>query len=108
MTDAAQHDRKALIRRVEELAQRQLQAQEAQAHEEVPLLTEVVDAAAPAAPSIPAHELEEVAARLEAAVLDQISPEIDRAIEAAHASLKAEIAASVKRAVREALAPLSR
>ncbi len=107
MTDSAQPDRKALIRRVEELAQRQLQAQEEQAREEVPLLTEVVDAVALPAQRIPAHELEEIATRLEAAVLEQLAPEIDRVIEAAHAGLKAEIAASVKRAVREALAPLA-
>lgn len=107
MNEAAQNDRKALIRRVAELAQRQRQAQEDQAHEEVPLLTEVVDGVAPASPRIPAQELEDIAAKLESAVLEQLAPEIERAIESAHANLKTEIAASVRRAVREALAPLA-
>lgn len=107
MTDSTPPDRKALIRRVEELAQRQLQAQAEQAVEEVPLLTEVVDTIAAPAARIPAHELEEIATRLEAAVLEQLAPGIDRAMEAAHAGLKAEIAANVKRAVREVLAPLA-
>lgn len=96
-------DRKALIRRVEELAQRQLQV-----HEEVPLLTEVVEPAAPSSARIPAAELEELARKVEDQVLAQIAPEIDRAIEAAHATLKDEVTSAVRRAVREALAPLGK
>jgi hypothetical protein len=103
MSDAVARDRNALIRRVDELAQRQQQTQE-----EVPLLTEVVDPVAPAAPRMTVEELEEMAGKLEHAVLEQLGPEVDRAIGAAHANLKAEISASIRRAVREALAPLSK
>ncbi len=105
MSDEARRERNALIRRVDELAQRH---QQVQVQEEVPLLTEIVDPVPAPAPAIPAQELEETAARLEKMVLEQIMPELDRAIEAVHADLKTEIAISVRRAVREALAPLAR
>jgi hypothetical protein len=105
MNETAKRDRNALIRRVDELAQRQ---QAVQVGDEVPLLTEIVEPVAPDAPKIPVQELEDIAAKLEQTVLEQIGPEIDRAIEAAHANLKTEIASSVRRAVREALAPLGK
>lgn len=101
--DAARRERNALIRRVDELAQRHQQSQE-----EVPLLTEVVDPVAPAATGIPPEELEALAVKLERMVLEQIGPEIDRIIASAHENLKSEIKAGVHRSVREALAPLAK
>jgi hypothetical protein len=105
MNEEAKRERNALIRRVDELAQRH---QQVQVQDEVPLLTEIVDPVVPAAPAISAQELEGIAARLERTVLAQLMPEVDRAFAAAHADLKAEIAVSVRRAVREALAPLAK
>ena len=103
MSDAARNERNALIRRVDELAQRQQQV-----HEEVPLLTEIVEGLAPTQAGIPAEELEAVAKKLEEMVLAEVVPAIDRIIESAHAELKNEIATSIHRAVREALAPLAK
>jgi hypothetical protein len=103
VSEAARNERNALIRRVDELAQRQQQT-----HEEVPLLTEIVEGLAPAQAGIPAEELEAIAKKLEAMVLAEVVPAVDRIIEAAHADLKNEIATSIHRAVREALAPLAK
>jgi len=103
VSEAARSDRNALIRRVDELAQRQQHVPE-----EVPLLTEVVDAVAPPAPSITPEDLEALAVKLERMVLEQVGPEVDRIIETAHANLKSEITAGIHRAVREALAPLAK
>lgn len=108
MSDATPPDRKALIRRVEELARNQ-----SQSPDEVPLLTEVVEGPPPAGPRIAPDELEQLARRIEAQVMAEIAPSLDRveqsakaALEAAHAAMKEELAESVRRAVREALAPL--
>jgi hypothetical protein len=103
MAEQVVNDRKALIRRVDELAQRQQAS-----HEDVPLLTEVVDAVMPARPAISTQDLATLADKVEKAVLEQLGPEIDRAVESAQAGLKTAIAASVHRAVREALAPLGK
>jgi len=103
VSEPVKSDRNALIRRVDELAQRQQQLPD-----EVPLLTEVVDPAAPAAAAITADTLEAIAVKIEQMVAEQVGPEIDRIVETAHANLKSEIAASIHRAVREALAPLAK
>jgi hypothetical protein len=103
MAEPAANDRKALIRRVDELVQRQQAA-----HEDVPLLTEIVDSVIPPRITIGAQDLATLADKVEKAVLAQLGPEIDRAIESAQAGLKTSIAASVHRAVREALAPLGK
>lgn len=103
MTDPVKSDRNALIRRVDELAQRQQQT-----HDEVPLLTEVVDPTAPAPAAITAEALEAIAVKIEQLVTEEVGPEVDRIIETAHANLKQQIAASIHRAVREALAPLAK
>lgn len=103
MAESVVNDRKALIRRVDELAQRQHAA-----HEDVPLLTEVVDAVVPPPAALPVKDLEAMAEKVEKAVLEQLGPEVDKAIEAAQAGLKAAITESVHRAVREALAPLGK
>ncbi len=107
---AAATDRKALIRRVEELARRQLPGDE-----EVPTLTEIVEDA-PAGPlRASPEELEALAAKVESLVLETIEPEIARveasaraALEAEHAALKREVSEAIRRAVREALAPFQK
>lgn len=103
MNEPVKSERNALIRRVDELAQRQQQVPD-----EVPLLTEVADPVAPAPTVITAEALEGIAVNIERMVAEQLGPEIDRIIETAHANLKSEIAASIHRAVREALAPLAK
>lgn len=107
---AAAVDRKALIRPVEELARRQLPGDE-----EVPTLTEIVEDA-PAGPlRVSPEALEALAAKVESLVLEKIEPEIARveasaraALEAEHAALKREVSEAIRRAVREALAPLQK
>ena len=107
---AAAADRKALIRRVEELARRQLPGDE-----EVPTLTEIVEDAPPPAARMSPEELEALASKVESLVLEKIEPEIARveasaraALEAEHAALKREVSEAIRRAVREALAPLQK
>lgn len=71
----------------------------------VPVLTEIVDEAAPAqGPAVSDAALEALARELERAVLSRLAPEIDRVIEQALKGARAELTVSVAQIVREALA----
>jgi hypothetical protein len=71
----------------------------------VPVLTEIVDEAAPAqSPAVSDAALEALARDLERAVLARLAPEIDRVIEQALKGVRAELTVSVTQIVREALA----
>jgi len=84
-----------LIGRVDELMKLQREATE-----EVPVLTEIVEGAAP--PAAPAREANEeaLAADLERALVARIAPELDRRF----AGLRAELEKELRRAVRDAVA----
>lgn len=86
-------DTNPLIRQVQEL----LRGREG-SPEDVPLLTEVADAAPPAL-SAPAAE-GALAADLERALLARLAPDLDRRL----AVLRAELEKELRRAVREAVA----
>lgn len=88
----------ALFRRVDELA-RQSQAA---AQEEVPLLTEIADPAAP----VPGAAIDEesLAADLERALVARLAPELDRRLTALRSDLEKELRRAVRDAVAHALA----
>ena len=90
----------ALFRRVDELAR---QNQEA-AQEEVPLLTEIADPAAPVPGAAAAIDEESLAADLERALVARLAPELDRRLTALRSDLEKERRRAVRDAVAHALA----
>ncbi len=90
----------ALFRRVDELTR---QSQEA-AQEEVPLLTEIADPAAPAPGAAEALDEEALAADLERALVARLAPELDRRLTVLRADLEKELRRAVRDAVVHALA----
>ncbi len=89
----------ALFRRVDEVA-RQTQAEE----EEVPLLTEIADPAAPASGAAPALDEEALTAHLERALVACLAPELDRRLTVLRADIEKELRRAVRNAVAHALA----
>jgi hypothetical protein len=70
-------------------------------HQEVPVLTEVVDdAGAARRPALDERALEVLARELERAVLERLGPELDRVIE----EMRAKLAVDARQMVREAVA----
>lgn len=108
-------EHKPLVERVDALLRRH-QAAQRLAEAEVPLLTEIVEAAPGGVPSLDAAALEALAVALEQAVLERLAPDIERAIEthlrrALHAALddatkglRDALSASVQSLSREAVA----
>lgn len=88
----------ALFRRVDELARLSQEA----AQEEVPLLTEVADPAAPGAAE--ALDEEALAADLERALVARLAPELDRRLTVLRSDLEKELRRAVRDAVAHALA----
>lgn len=89
-----------LFRRVDDLLR---QSQEA-AQEEVPLLTEIADPAAPAPGAAEALDEEALAADLERALVARLAPELDRRLTVLRADLEKELRRAVREAVAHALA----
>lgn len=108
-------EHKPLVERVDALLRRHQEAQRL-AEAEVPLLTEIVEAAPAGVPSLDGAALEALALALEQTVLERLAPEIERAIEtqlrrALHAALddatqvlRDALSASVRSLSREAVA----
>jgi hypothetical protein len=85
-----------LVRRVSELLRQSGEA----AQEDVPVLTEIADAAPPpAAPAQGTLDRGTLAADLEQALVARLAPELDRRL----ALLRAELEKELRRAVREAV-----
>jgi hypothetical protein len=89
-----------LIRRVDALMRRSKEA----AQEEVPVLTEVADLAAPAAAAEPEVNEEALAGHLERALIARLAPEFDRRLTTLRADLEKEWRRAVRQAVAQALA----
>ena len=72
---------------------------------DVPVLTQVVEEViAPRAPAADTAALETLARQIEAAVLERLAPEIDRATERVRNDLTASLAQTVREAVAVSLA----
>lgn len=95
--EAAGREVNPLIRRVDELIRRHQESTQ-KAVEEVPVLTEVLEAAAPAPAEAPLDQA--LGADLERILLARLVPELDRQV----AALRGELEKDIRRIVREAVA----
>lgn len=98
-----EHEVNPLVQRVDALL-RSHHEQALKAELEIPVLTEELDPETAASPGAVAPATRELLEAIEAAVLERLWPELERILERQLQELRAEIAASFRQAVREAIA----